>query len=483
MFQNGTALTYSTEQIGINTLDNGLSKIDFHPNEKNTISGEYFVANFDSTAPQNNAAAQPWWDTTTHAKSMVMGLHWTWLPTSTMVNELSGGFNRYNQQSYPADCNNVGQPTSVYSALTAINANTTPMVGVGLPANCGFPNIALGAPFASLGCCGTFPKIQGPDWTDQVLDNLSYIRGRHSFKFGQEDRHVAYTGGTYGGSKGSFNFAAAGSTSAVQNFLTGTFNPSTLPSLLVGQPGRNLAEWAIAAYAQDDWRVTNRLTVNYGIRYETVTPFTDKNNLLANFDPNSSTGLVQANGGLFQRTNNWSPRLGFAWDIRGDAKWVIRSGASLIYVMEGYNAFVSQQNAAGVSVLGLNFNPTGALLNGTPGPGTITTAQYQPAAGVVGWSLAGVFPAGTATATPTCTTASPCNILAVDPNFKRPYATAWNLSIQHPFNNSLALQVAYVGSHGTELMGLNDINAPAFGSGWATQSGEHVHAYRGGAQS
>ncbi len=472
VFVDRTSFPYSADPVGHAQPDSGLAKIDYHIGDKHTITGEYFVGNFDSIAPQNNGAAQDYFDTFTHAKSMVTGLHWTWLPSSAIVNEARGGFNRYNQLSYPADCTNVPHPD--YSYLANFNGNTLPMSGAGLPSNCGFPNITISG-FTGLGCCSSFPKIQGPDITVQFLDNVSYIRGRHSFKFGLETRRLAYTGGTYGGSRGSFSFTN------LSNFLTGTFNASTSPSLLVGQPERHLTEWGVAAFAQDDWRLTNRIIVNLGLRYETVTPMVADGNLLANFDPNSATGIVQATGGLWKRTNDFSPRLGIAWDVKGDASWVIRSGASIIYVIEGYNAFVSQQNVAGISVLGLNFTPTGALLNGAPGPGNITTGQVQfpsSGAGAPGWTIAGVFPANSATATPRCDSPlnaapnnKPCPILAVDPNFRRPYATAWNLSVQHAFNNNLSLQVAYVGSHGTKLMGMNDINAPSFGAGWLTQSG------------
>src|SRR5258708_936901 len=61
-----------------------------------------------------------------------------------------------------------------------------------------------------------------------------------------------------------------------------------------------------------------------------------------------------------------------------------------------------------------------------------------------------------------------CAITGVDPNLRRPYAGSWNLSLQHAFSNELSLQVAYVGTHGTGLIGLNDINAPLPGSGWLT---------------
>lgn len=476
VFVDRTTFPYSADPVGNNTQDNGLAKIDYHLNDKHTITGEYFAANYDSLAPQNNGAAQDYWDTFTHAKTMVMGLHWTWLPTSTVVNEARGGFNRYNQLSYPGDCTNIPHPD--YSYLANINTNTLPMAGSGLPSNCGFPNITISGGFSSLGCCSSFPKIQGPDWTVQFLDDLSYIRGRHSFKVGYETRHLTYNGGTYGGSKGSFSFTN------LTNFLTGTVNASNGASLLVGQPARHLTEWGYAAFAQDDWRITDRFTLNYGLRYETVTPFQASGNLLASFDPSSTTGIVQVGNqvnSLWHRGNNFSPRLGFAWDIQGNAKWVVRAGGSLIYVIEGYNAFVSQQGIAGISVLGLNFDPTGALLNGVAGPGNITTGQVQFPQNQVNWTIAGpVLPTGALRCDSPLNAVpnnKPCPILTVDPNFRRPYAGAWNLSVQHAFSSNVSLQVAYVGSRGIGLMGMNDINAPAFGSGWLNPAGSACTPY------
>ena len=461
VFQDRNTITYSVAPIGTANLHNGLVKMDYHLTAKQTLSGEYFIGNYEGLGPQNNAAAQDYWSTFTHAKSMVMGAHWTSLPTSSVVNELRGGFNRENQLSYPGDCV-VGHPD--YSYLAGMNSNSS-LTGAGLPANCGFPAITIN-PFSVTGCCSTFPKIQGPDWTEQLIDNVSYIRGRHSFKFGAEERHLSYNGGTYSGTRGSFNFTS------LTNFLTGTFNPNTPPTVLEGQPARSIHEWATAVFAQDDWRITNQFTVNVGLRYETVTPIAESNNLLANFDPNSATGLVQLGKGvnsLWRRTNDFSPRLGFAWDIGGRQKWVVRGGASIIYVMEGFNVFVSQQ---GVPALGVNAIPTGALLNGTPGPGNINTASVQFTSGL-NWSVAGpVFPsAGQIRCDSPLNTApnnKPCPITSVDPNLRRPYATSWNFSLQHAISNDLSLQVAYVGTHATGLIGLNDINAPLPGAGWLT---------------
>jgi len=462
VFQDRNTVSYSVAPIGTATLHNGLTKIDYHLNDKHVISGEYFIGNYEGLGPQNNAAAQEYWSTFTHAKSMVMGAHWTWLPNSKVVNELRGGFNRENQLSYPGDCNNIAHPD--YGYLANMNSNSV-HTGAGLPANCGFPLITI-TNFSTTGCCNTFPKIQGPDWTTQLIDNVSYIRGRHSFKFGGEERRLLYNGGTYTGTRGTFSFTN------LTNFLTGTLNTATPASLLLGDPARHITEWAFAGFAQDDWRLTNRLTLNLGLRYETVTPIKEAQNRLANFDPNSSTGLVQVGRGinsLWNRTNNFSPRVGFAWDIRGNSKWVLRGGGSIIYVIEGFNVFVSQQ---GISALGVNAIPTGALLNGVAGPGDITAASVQLTSGV-NWSIAGpVLPSSGAIRCDSPLGAAganrPCAITGVDPGLRRPYANSWNLSLQHAFSNDLSLQVAYVGTHGTGLIGLNNINAPALGSGWLT---------------
>jgi hypothetical protein len=462
VFQDRNTVSYSVAPIGTAKLHNGLTKIDYHLNDRHTITGEYFIGNYNGLGPQNNAAAQDYWSTFTHAKSMVMGAHWTWLPNSSIVNELRGGFNRENQLSYPGDCTDIAHPD--YGYLANMNSNSA-KTGAGLPANCGFPSITI-APFSVTGCCNTFPKIQGPDWTTQLIDNVSYIRGRHSFKFGGEERRLVYSGGTYTGTRGSFSFTN------LTNLLTGTLNTSTPPSVLLGQPARHISEWAYAGFAQDDWRITNRFTLNLGVRYETVTPIKDSNSQLANFDPNSPTGLVQIGHGidsLWKRRNDFSPRLGFAWDMQGNSKWVLRGAGSLIYVIEGFNVFVSQQ---GVSALGVNAIPTGALLNGVRGLGDITTAAVQFTSGV-NWSIAGpVLPSGGEVRCDSplnsAPTNKPCSITGVDPNLRRPYASSWNLSLQHSFSNDLSLQVAYVGTHGTGLIGLNDINAPLPGSGWLT---------------
>jgi hypothetical protein len=465
--------------IGNDTLNNGLAKIDYQLNAKNSLSGEFFMGNFDGLGFQG-APAQPYWDTKAHAKSMIVGAHWTWLPTSTVVNEAHFGVNRFFQPSFPGDCGNIGQP----SGETGVNWGTqsTVISQTGEPANCGMPVVTIQG-FTATGCCNSFPKIQGPDYTVQFIDSVSYIRGKHSFKFGGEARHESTQEGTFSGSRGNFTFAnGTGGLTGLQEFLLGNLSTSTLPSELVGTPDVKVTDHAFALFAQDDWRLKPRFTLNLGLRFERVTPLREANNQLANFNPNSPTGLVQIGQtqNLYPAWNNYSPRIGFAWDIKGDSKWVVRGGFNIMYVLEGFNVFLSQQGTSPTTT-GLNTTPTGALLNGVPGPGNMETAtlSFQPTQ--VNWSLAaaqgaGIFPAVSATQiqcnspTNAAPANNPCPILAVDPNLRRPYAPAWNLGIQHAFTNNLSLQLAYVGSHGEKLLGLNDANPPVPGSGWETYS-------------
>jgi hypothetical protein len=145
---------------------------------------------------------------------------------------------------------------------------------------------------------------------------------------------------------------------------------------------------AYALFFQDDWRVTPRLTVNAGIRYELATVIKDSKNQLGNFDPN--LGLVQVGHGISSpyqgNHHNFAPRLGLAWDVRGDGKTVVRAAGGIIY--ETAITF-DVTNAIG-NLLGLRTIPTGIPLynNGVstpiPAPGNIdlTSTTYTGSTGI-----------------------------------------------------------------------------------------------------
>ena len=143
-----------------------------------------------------------------------------------------------------------------------------------------------------------------------------------------------------------------------------TGNP-LLGFLFQGDPVRDLTNQGFAGFVQDDWRVTPRLTLNLGVRYELNTVIHDKNGQQANFDP--ILGMVQSANPYHGDHNNFAPRVGFAWDISGNGKTVLRGGGGIIYEALGMDVF----NGVG-NLLGLRTMPTGLPLynagNTTPLP-------------------------------------------------------------------------------------------------------------------
>jgi outer membrane receptor protein involved in Fe transport len=208
-------------------------------------------------------------------KDWVNNYSWIWTPNSRWVNQARFGFNRMTENIVNADS---GVLASSYGINTGI---TSPG---------GLPSIGIGG-FAPLGTTFTRPGFNGPSPLYDGLDTVSYVRGRHAIKFGFEVAHIEADAGGFAFGRGSVTFAGSGAfpgSTALEDFLAGS--PS-FGLLLVGNPRRQLAQWSYAGFAQDDWRITPKLTLNAGLRYEYFAPPTEAHNLLGNFDPN--VGLVQ----------------------------------------------------------------------------------------------------------------------------------------------------------------------------------------------
>ena len=168
----------------------------------------------------------------------------------------------------------------------------------------------------------------------------------------------------------------------------------------MGDPIRDVHTNHIAAFIQDDFRATPKLTINIGVRYEFGSVWADANNQLGNFDPNSATGLVQVGSGIISPYNpdhrDWSPRAGFAWDVFGNQKTVIRAGVGMLYEFVPSSAFLN----SGGNAVGLGKVPTGATIcTGTPvvctaGSGTIAAATVNPdpVQLTAGWQSNGAIP-------------------------------------------------------------------------------------------
>jgi len=159
--------------------------------------------------------------------------------------------------------------------------------------------------------------------------------------------------------------------------------------------------------------------------------------------------------------NNWSPRVGFAWDVTGRGTTVVRGGASIIYSLFTAAQFTqsSVQKYKNGSIAAV---PTGtctvAVPIGTTCPktfgGSIQSGTATIPAVNLNWNGV-VFPTG---AVVSCTAQSPCNLTAVDPNLATRYIVNWNLGVQHAFTTNFSLEVGYVGNHGDRLTGFRDLN-------------------------
>jgi hypothetical protein len=324
------------------------------------------------------------------------------------------------------------------------------------------PRIGFFGEFQTLGGF-KWPKVQGPDTRFQFVDHVSYTRGVHALKFGVEIHRDTFSGGALGNAKGSVNFGGGGAfptSTALEDFFAGV---PTNGSVLAGSPIRNIHNWAYAGFVQDDWRVARTLTLNIGLRYELNTVIKDANNLLGNFEPN--LGLVQVGKQIsspYQGNHtNFAPRAGFAWDIWGDGKTVLRGGAGVMYEAVNWETFLAFNNSFGLPSV-----PTGAMLNGAPGPGTIQVGNLTPPPPSQ-WDTAPVFgnlsPSNLSCEDPAMG-GSPCAIMGVYPKITTPFVTHWAVGLQRELAPNATFEITYVGNHGSNLVGIRDINQPPEGS-------------------
>ena len=448
--------------------DDVVAKVDYHLNDRNTVSGTYFFGNNSGTA-EDFPELQPQWRSKIHTRAQVAGGNWVWTPNSRWVNEARFGYSRLYQPTLPGDLNT---PASAYGLTT----------GVSGPDTGGLPRIGFAGAFVPGLGAFKWPKFQGPDTLTQFIDHVSYTVGTHSVKFGGELRRDGVSGGAFGNARGSITFLGGGAipagigSSALEDFFAG--DPFKA-SVQVGDPTRQIHDWAYALFIQDDWRARRNLTLNYGLRYEFSSVIKEAHNRLGNFDPASPTGLVQVGVNHVSAPYNsdpkdFGPHLGFAWDVNGKGSTVVRGGASLIYEVVNWESFLAFNNSFGLTNV-----PTGAIIANTGQPnqqtagGTITAGNLS-----IGAPFGTPLPQWDST-TPnaplyvnissssiTCdpVAASPCPIMSVVKDLKTPYVWNWTLNVQHAFTPNLSLELAYVGNHGSDLINIRDINQETLGA-------------------
>jgi hypothetical protein len=466
-----TGTGYLSTFPNVNTSDNGIAKLDYRINSKHMINGMLWIGRYDGVGEDHVAVNPNWVDTASIRNWTVVG-NWVWTPSSSVVNEFRFGYTRSGQRVLPFDSN-------VLADGKGYPLNT------GITRDGGFPVIWLqnfGQGNRPLGSWNGRPMQNGPNPFYDVVDTVSYLLGKHSLKFGGEYAHIEADSFVHD-TRGRIEFRGkqllSKKSKPLEDFFAG--KPSGARQLL-GNAVRTLAWRNYAGFIQDDWRVTPKLIVNLGLRYSYITPMKEANNLLGNFDP--ARGIVQEGQPSVGDTlwkpdrKNFSPRLGFAWDVTGKGTTVVRAGGSIIYssfvaasflAAAGPNNFPGGSSAAvptgacQVAVAPGGTCPAGQTYGGTIDLGTVrykgSALNWDPCLGqnpcTTPNPLNGgkVFPAGVFSCA-----ATPCNIVAVDPNLRTPYITNWNLSVSHAFTSNLSLEAGYVGNRGTRLTGFSDIN-------------------------
>jgi Carboxypeptidase regulatory-like domain/TonB dependent receptor len=436
----------------VNSSKNAIGKVDYHLNDHNSVGGSYFFGN-DTLVGMDSNELLAQFRTAVHSRAQDVSGHWTWTPNSTLANDVRGGFTHYYLSIIPDD---TSYPYKINTGITN-------------PLLAGIPDVLISG-FTTLGGYKNFPKIVGPDKVYDLIDQVSYLKGKHSFKFGGEFRDDSVHQGTFRGGRGLVNF------SSLEAFLQGT--PGTT-NFLGGDPLRDIRQLLFAGFAQDDWRISQRVTLNLGLRYEYQGVPSEANNMLGNFEPSVGFEQVGVNISSIYKPDhrNFAPRVGVAWDVTGKGTTVVRAGGGIVYSLLPMSSFLSEQGTQNGIALGLSTIPTGAMVFDSTCPtgcpalagGSITSTGIKiPGAGLA-WTnqTTPIYPTNV-TGLVQCGTGggiSPCNITAFDRNYRTPYVETWTLGVQHAFSGKLSLDMSYVGNHGTKLVGIRDLNQAPEGGG------------------
>src|SRR6266516_898373 len=451
LIQNAPAntTTYNSGFPNTNTSDNGVGKIDYRINSQHSLNSMVFIGNYFGNGEDHPITAS-YWQNGDPIRTYTVTSNWIWTASSRVLNDFSFGFNNVHFGLAPDDANLFanGKDYPLNTGITSTGG--FPVVNIS-----GFPGQVFGS------WMGRPVELNNPVFN--FSDNLAYLRGKHGFKFGGEFAHI-HTDYNLHDTRGRIQFLGDQTfptSTPLEDFFAGK---PTEAFQLIGQPLRQLNWTSTAAFFQDDWRIAPKLMLTLGLRWSYVAPFKEANGLLGGFDP--VKGLVQQGQPGFDSIfkpdyKNFSPRVGFNWDITGKGTTVLRGGSSVIYSLYTPAQWM-QSSPQSFGGGGMHVVPTGAcrvaVPPGTPCPstfgGTITTANAVVPGSFLDWNNT-VFPQG---AVFSCTPAAPCSVHTVDPNLKYPYAVNWNVGIQHAFTNNLSLDLSYVGNHGDRLTGRRDLN-------------------------
>ena len=444
------ANVYESTQLGSNNYDQGGFRLDHYFGGKDQMFLRYSTSSLHAFDPLPIAGAGvPGFPVTDDISTNSVTVSDVHLNSSQTVQTFRASFFR-----------------NVFLNGQAVNHTPGSSLGFGyqptLGLNQGVPYLIVSG-YASLG-----NPITGPQNTYQNDYQGSYsiamTRGRHSLKFGADlDRQQINV--LFGiATNGFFVFAPFPASDSFASFMLGQ---SVQFFQGGGQFDRGLRKWIVGGYAQDEWRILPHLTLNYGVRYEVNTPYTEIRNRLNAWEPGKqSTVYPNAPSGLLFPGDSgvpagiapvdykeFMPRIGLAWDPFGDARTMIRAGYGIFY--DGFTNGTGGPLQAAISAL-----PWTQAYQ-LPGPGFNIANPYG----------AGPTPFGIQNFV------APATVLTVQSGMRPPYSQNWNLSIQRVIAKDFLLDVRYVGNKGTHLPRFIEGNPSIYGPGVNANNNNQVREY------
>ncbi|HXE13579.1 MAG TPA: TonB-dependent receptor [Bryobacteraceae bacterium] len=445
----GNSNNYKSAPADTTNYDKGDVRYDYYVNQKLSFFARYSQGDtniFNPSSIPGLAGGNSNGNVYIFNKQGVIGSTYTINATSVLEARLGIDYTR-GGKTPPT----FGQPTD---GLTLLNQpNDSSLAG-------GLLSLSFAGGLSQLGRQTSNPQYQNPFVADPKV-NFTKIVGRHSLKMGFEyqliDTAVSDFHPQYGTESFSGYFSAVGSTSGLSGVQQQVYS---IADFLFGAPSHyelnnnpvvHLRQRMYFGYLQDDFKATDKLTLNLGVRYEFATPQYERDNRLANFDPVSQQMIYASSGSLYNRSlvhpdpHNWAPRVGLAWQVA--PKTVIRSGYGISYVQ--FNRL------GGENLLAYN-GPfvVDSVVDQLPSQGVCTSPDAP--ANTCFRTIAQGFPLNFAASESFNTATS--QVRYIPGSVRTSYVQSWHFDVQRELGHNLLLDLAYVGNHGVGLTILADAN-------------------------
>ncbi len=415
-----------------NRLDSMIGKVDHQLASGDVFTARYYFGDSSQSYPLAlvGGGNLPGFNTVTPTRVQLISLSYTHVFTPRLLLELRGGYNRFFETFSPED--QAFDPRS-------IGLNTVQQGDLGLPQI----NVAGQA---TLGANTSLPRGR-VDTNWHYVGNASYNTGRNNWKLGYEFRRTFVNGYFDNGYRGRLLFPD------LESFLAGlpAGNLTSSNHQATGDSRRGTFQNNHGLYLQDSIKLSRKLTLNAGMRWDYFGVIGEERGRFSIFDP--AIAAPRQVKQLYPKDwNNFAPRISLAYDVRGNAKTVVRAGWGLFHDAFSQDFFVGQLPFNTFNA-GPAYNNTGGsapiLLSSTAALATTAGPCSAPAIPVPGSSLC---------APPVFSHFGATDVFTVDQNIRTPYVQNYNLNVQQQLASGVVLQIGYIGSAGRKLFRYRDVN-------------------------